>query len=233
MADSTNFLPTRESELVTWANNFNAKIKANPTQYGLTAGMATAFETLHTAWNTAYQTAKDPDTNSKSNTAAKNSAKEAMVDGEGGIRALARTVQGFAAITPELLTELGLTVRDTEPSPIPAPSTAPVLTVVSRFNRTVKIKLKDAANPDNRGRPDGVDGALVFAHVGENPPVGMDNWSLKANATKTTVDITFPDSVPASAKVWITAYWYNPRGASGPACAPVSTNIDSVASMAA
>jgi hypothetical protein len=195
--------------------------------------MAASFTALHSAWNSAYQTAKDPDTNSKSNTAAKNSAKEAMIDGPGGIRALARTVQGFAEITPESLTELGLTVRDTEPSPIPAPATAPVLTVVSRFNRTVKIKLKDAANPDNRGRPDGVDGALVFGHVGENPPVGMDNWSLKANATKTTVDITFPDSVAPSSKVWITAYWYNPRGASGPACPPISTNLDSVASMAA
>jgi hypothetical protein len=232
MAESTNFLPARESELVTWANNFQSKIKLNPTQYGLTAAMATAFETLHTAWNAAYQTAKDPDTNSKSNTAAKNSAKEAMVDGEGGIRALARTVQGFADITPELLTELGLTVRDTEPSPIPVPATAPVLTIVSRFNRTVKIRLKDAANPDNRGRPDGVDGALVFGHVGEEPPVGIDNWTLKANATRTTVDITFPDTVAPSSKVWLTAYWYNPRGKSGIACTPVSTNLDSVASMA-
>jgi hypothetical protein len=34
-----------------------------------------------------------------------------------------------------------------------------------------------------------------------------------------------PASVPAGAKVWLTASWINPRGLSGVACTPVLSGI--------
>ncbi|MCI0363473.1 MAG: hypothetical protein L0219_06290, partial [Phycisphaerales bacterium] len=121
MADTQNYLPSRESELVTWSTNYNTKIVAAPTSYGLVAAQATAYTALHTAFVTAYNTANAPLTRSPVNIEAKNTAKTALIDGPGGIRALAAIIQAFPGVTDAQLRELGLTVRDSQPTPIPPP----------------------------------------------------------------------------------------------------------------
>src|SRR4030095_15264680 len=87
MANSTNFLPSREADLVTWSTNFNTKIVAAPTTYGLTAAQATAYTALHNAWTSAYQTANANSTRTPSSITAKNQEKVNLIDGVGGIRA--------------------------------------------------------------------------------------------------------------------------------------------------
>ena len=48
---------------------------------------------------------------------------------------------------------------------------------------------------------------------------------FEGNTTKTSTNVNFPASVPASWKVWFTAFYRNPRDLSGPAATPVSANI--------
>lgn len=216
------FIPTRESELVTWGKNFDSKITEDPTRYGLTAIQATAFNTLFTTFHTAYQTANEPDTRSPSHIIAKDTAKDALIE---GIRELARIVQAAPDVTDEQKTELGLTVRDTEPTPIPVPSEAPGLDVLSTAGRTVRIRLHDAENPARRARPSGVQGATIFSYVGDAPPATIAEWKFESNTTRTVVDVAFAPEVANGATVWFTAFWYNPRANSGPAALPVSANI--------
>jgi hypothetical protein len=45
---ATNFVPTREADLLAWSRNFDNLISATPTAFGLTAAQATAYSTLHT-----------------------------------------------------------------------------------------------------------------------------------------------------------------------------------------
>jgi hypothetical protein len=47
------------------------------------------------------------------------------------------------------------------------------------------------------------------------------------------VDVEFPADAANGATVWLTAFWFNPRAQSGPACQPISTNIPGGLSMAA
>ena len=54
MAATTNFLPTREAELVTWIGTFKGLITASPTTYGLSAPQATAYGTLAQDFFDAY-----------------------------------------------------------------------------------------------------------------------------------------------------------------------------------
>lgn len=225
MADSTNYLPTREPELVTWANNLQAKISATPAKFGVDASIATAFTALHSAWNSAYQTAKDPDTNSKSNTAAKNMAKDAMINGDNGIRAIAKLVQAKPGITAEALTELGLTVRDNEPSPIPVPTVAPGLDIVSVNGRTVTVRVHDAATPTSRAKPAGVKGVGVVTFVGAEPPETIEAWKYEGSTTKNVIDIDFPLTVEPGSVVWLSAYWQNAKFQAGPPCDPLQTRI--------
>ena len=224
MPATTDYLPTREADLVTWANNWQLKISAAPTDYGLTALQATAFTTLHGVWNSSYATANDPGTRSPANIAAKNTAKEAMVDGPGGIRALAKLVQAHPGITAQQLTELGLTVRDAKPTPVPPPTVAPEIDFLPTGTRTIRIRLHNESTL-SAAKPEGVRGASVFYHVGATPPAQLKDWTFCANITRTTLDVDLPAEVASGSMVWFTAFWRNPKDQSGPATTPVSTMV--------
>ncbi len=219
-----DFIPPREAELVTWSNNFDALIMTSGVNFGVTAPQAAAYDSLHTAFVSAFQTANDPSTNSRANVVAKNSAKDALVD---DARELARIVQADSSVSDAQLAQLGLTVRDDEPTPVPVPTTAPGIAIVSAIGRNVQIRLSDTANPDSRGKPDGVDGASVLSFVGAAPPAPEDTeaWKFEGNIGRATATITFPPTVPSGATAWFTAFWFNPRKQSGPAAMPVSTQI--------
>jgi hypothetical protein len=220
---STHFFPQREADLVTFAANFDAKITANPTSYGLTADQATAFNTLYTAFRTAYQLANNPDTRSPSNIVAKDTAKEAMIE---NIRQLARIVQAVPDIKPSQLRELGLTVRDPEPTPVPVPDDPPVIDIIAVEGRTVHIRLHDINASTKRGKPAGVYGATVLSYVGDTPPDDLSSWKFEGNITRTSIEVDFPPTIAPGTKVWLTAFWINPRLQSGPATTPVDTYLE-------
>ena len=103
-----DYLPTREADLVNFADNFNTVIAVSPTTFGLTAGMATSFSTLNSSWSTAYAAAVNPPTRTVVTIADKNTAKDALVNGPGGIRQLAALVQAHPGITAGQLEQRGL-----------------------------------------------------------------------------------------------------------------------------
>jgi hypothetical protein len=119
---------------------------------------------------------------------------------------------------------LGLNVK-ASPSPIPVPSSAPGLDVVSVSAWTVKIKLHDSTSSAKRGKPPGVSGAAVFSFVGATPPTDIAAWKFEGNTGRTNIDVAFANTLAPGALVWLTAFWFNGRKQSGPACAPVSTNL--------
>lgn len=233
MSSSTDYLPTREADLNQWAKNFDEKITAAPTEYGLTAAQATAFNALYTAFTDAWGAANANSTRTPSVIVTKNDAKQALIDGDGGIRKLVKIIQAYPGTTDTERSDLGLTIPDTGPTPVPAPAEAPQLDVVARFNRTIKIRLHDASSPTSRGKPATVATATVFWAIGPAAPADMTGWTFYTNTGKTVVDVEFPDTVAAGAQVWITAFWSNAKGESGPACAAVGTFIDSAAGAAA
>jgi hypothetical protein len=222
-----SFLPSREAELVTWSNNFNALLSANGPTYGILPAQSAAYTVLHDAWISAYQTASDNSTRTPSAITAKNLAKEALIEDVNGIRKLVGIIQEFPGTTNVMRRDLEITVRDTEPTPAPVPSAAPGLSVVSAVGRTVTIRMRDTENPDSRGRPPGVDGATVLSYLGSTPPAPEDiaAWTFEGNSGRTTMSITFPPTVQSGATVWLTAFWFNTRKESGPSAQPLSTQI--------
>lgn len=225
-----DYIPRKDQNLLAWADNFSTLITSAPTTYGLTAANATALAGLVSTYSTALEASTNPSTRGGSTVLAKDQARVNMVS---YCRQLARAVQGTLTVTNQQRYDLGLTVRITEPSPIPPPGATPGLDVVSVSGNTVRIRLHDTTSPTRRGRPFGVDGAAVFSFVGAVPPGDVDGWKFEGNTTRTTVTVTFPSDVAPGAKVWLTAFWFNPRAQSGPACAPVGTNLPGGAAMAA
>lgn len=216
-----DFLPTKDAELLAWSANFSELISGDPTLYGLTAGQATEYATLHAAFAAALETATEPSTRTRGAVAAKNDARTPL---KAMARELARITNAVPTITNQQRIDLGLNPRDNEPSPINPPTESPVLEVVSAVGRMMKVKLR-GVNSERRGKPDGVDGATVFSFVGDAPPTDIAQWKFEGSTTRTIFTLEFPATVAAGAQVWLTAFWFNPRSQSGPACQPVSAFV--------
>lgn len=218
------YLPRRESELLTWAQHFDATLATSAGTYNLSAGQAAAFNALFTAFQNAYMTATNPPTRTTPAIAAKKTAKQAMVNGPGGIRELARLIQAAPSVTDQEKLDIGLPIHDTEPSPVPPPTIAPEIDFMMTGTRTIRIRLHNE-KALNRKKPVGVKGALVFSYTGETPPADINLWKFETNTTKVIIEIQPPVTVTSGTTVWFTAFWYNPRAQSGPATTPVSTVV--------
>ncbi len=227
------FPPRKDADLLLFTTNFDAKITASPTTYGLDALQAAAYTPLHAAFATAYAAATNPNTNSKQAIIAKNQAKDALLDSPGGARQLVNIIQAFPGMTDAMRGELGLRIPDPEPTPIPEPGSPPNLSIISTFARVIKVRLQDQENPARRGKPDGVQGATVLYCVGETAPADPAQWVFAKNTSTTLFEAEIPASVVAGSRVWLTAFWFNARKDSGPAATPESTRISDGLGMAA
>jgi len=117
---------------------------------------------------------------------------------------------------------LGLRIRSTNHTPIPAPTEMPEMDILSVTGRTVRARLH-GETIEHRRKPTGCTGAYIWTFAGENPPEELSEWVFWSQTTKTTFEIEFPVSVEAGSKVWLAAGWVNAKGQIGPVCDPVST----------
>jgi hypothetical protein len=217
-----DFVPSRDPALLAFGADYSAQITAAPTSLGLTAAIATELASRQAAFAAALAASTNPATRGGSTVQAKNTAKASLV---AYIRQTARTIQGTPTVTDQQKYDLGLTIRNAHPSPVPPPAHAPVLAVKSVTGRVVKFTLRDATS-ERRGKPAGVSGATVLSYVGATPPDALGSWKFEGSTGKTTVEVQFPLSVAPGSKVWLIALWFNPRKQDGPACNPVSTYLE-------
>jgi hypothetical protein len=223
----SGFLPTTDSGLLAWAQNFGAKITLAPSDYGLVAAQATAFNALLTSYETALAAVTDPATKSRTAVANKNSCRDNL---KTDARNLSRIVQGTATVTDEQKLSLGLNVR-AMPSPIPRPINPPNLDVISVVGRTVSCRVH-SDDALKRGKPAGCAGVFIYSYVGTTPPSDPSLFKIEGTCTKPTFDVVFPTSVAGGAQVWISVAWFNPRTLNGPACPPVTAFLQGAAAAA-
>jgi hypothetical protein len=214
------FLPDTDPELLGWALAFSTRISAGWADLGLTEAEAISYSQTFAAYASALE-ACDPAVRSKTAVAVKNAARRALKTASSQTASL---IKGTPSVTDAQKIELGLNVR-AKATTIPAPGSPPALGVVSSTAWTVKVKLRDSETASRRGKPPGVAGASIFTFVGDQPPAELSDWTFHANTGRSPIDITFNASLPPGTKVWLTAFWFNPRKQSGPACTAVSTNL--------
>ncbi|XAM00108.1 hypothetical protein OT109_01720 [Phycisphaeraceae bacterium D3-23] len=228
---SKNFLPAKEGALLSWAQSFSAFLTADPTNFGCTIEEAASIEAATTAFAASYAVVQDPVTRSPANIETKNDDKKALV---ALIRPLVKRIQGWEGITNAKRAKLQINIPDVDPTPVPVPETAPVIQFESVVGNRVTLRLRDA-DSTRRGRPAYVTGATVFSYVGNTAPGDISAWKFEGNIKDTVTIIDIPSTVAPGSKVFFTGFWRNNRDESGPAAAPVSTNVQggSVSNMAA
>jgi hypothetical protein len=225
---ASTYLPRTEAGLVDFSTNFNDRLVAGGPggAYGIPAITIAQYTALHDAWIAAYTAANQDITRTPVSIQAKNDAKDALINGTNGIRQLVNIIQHNPATTNEQRAELQITVPDVDPTPVPVPEFAPLVSVKEVNGRSITLRLRDSQNPDSRRKPFGVFGAQVYAFVGDDAPAALSAWQYKGITSKTETDIEFPVEVAAGAKVWFTCQWVNTRSESGPASSPIFTFIE-------
>lgn len=210
-----DYIPTRDEDLSTFAQNFSALITATPAVFSLLPADATALAALVTEFTEALETALNPSTRTPVAVAAKDTARVVLV---ADIRSLAKRIQSAPNVTPAQKTSLGLTVQDHVRTPVPPPATKPVVNVVTNGGRRQTIRLVDETTPLKRARPVGVAGAEVYSYVqtsAEAPPADLEAWRFEGLATRSEFEIGY-NSADVGKTAHIRALWYNAKGQSGP-----------------
>ncbi len=221
---TTPYLNPSDEGVRNWADNFSSRIsaEADPGVLGLDAVQVSAYAALQMDYDTKFTLATQPTTRGGATILAKNLAKKPLVSES---RKLAMIVTNHPGVTDQQRYDLGLTVRDNEPTPVPVPSTAPTIDVKSMDGWTLSFRLHDG-DATSRAKPTGVKGATIFSYVGDEAPVDVEAWKFEGNITKTDSKVVFPSTLAPGTKVFLTAFWFNTRAESGPAAMPVSRLIN-------
>lgn len=215
---SKDYLPSREAELLIWMTTFQSLISAEPGDYGLSDEQASTFATAYNRFRNAYQTAHNPLTRSPGNVEIKNTTKKALI---AETRRLVRVVQAWPQITDDKRAALGITVPDTDPSPVPVPSTAPAVSIASVQGRLLNVRLREEGS-DRRGKPDDVGAAWLYTYVGETMP-DFAQMSFRGQSRRTYTQVVMAQDVPVGATVWVSACWVSTSGKPGAVSLPVQT----------
>lgn len=215
-----DYIPTRDTELLQWSQNFLQVGSAAPADFGWTPAQMTAYGDLHDAFVVAMGLVGAPETRSRVTIAQKNAARKALI---AEARKLARIAQAFPQMDNQRRAQLGITQRKDEPTPHGPPQEKAVVEVRQRDGNDVTVRVHDGSGGLHRGKPEGVAGIMVYTHVGPTPPATAAAWTFAGNHSRTLIRLSFDPTLPPGTTVWISAYYYNAKGQTGPGSTPVST----------
>lgn len=215
--------PRSDQDLATWAADADAYIALAPSNVGLSTLQSTTFHGLVTDYLARLNTALDPTTRTRPVIAAKNTSKLALI---ANAKLLLRLIAAHPGLTDFQRESLGMNLPN-PPSPQPAPSTQPLVSIAGTGGGQAAIRLRDETAPDRRAKPAGVASALVAIAVtaADAPEPSFDGVKFDVVATRTNYTLDLPPEATAGKRLWLRACWANERGMPGPASVVASAVI--------
>jgi hypothetical protein len=159
---SSPYIPAKDADFQNWILNFSTLLTASPSTYGLQAPDAAAVALEYTAWNTAYTAAIDPSTRTPVTVATKDSARTSA---ETVIRPLAVLISLNSSVDPGDKVAIGVTLRSTQPTPIPAPVTPPAIELLKATPLVQQLQIRQVGS-SNKAKPPGCIAIEVARSVG-------------------------------------------------------------------
>lgn len=174
----SSYIPAADSEFAVWLANFQSLLAANPTNYGLVAGDAAEVTTVNTAFQAAYVLATGGTTRTSATIAAKDNARAAA---EAVVRPFAVQISLNGSVSDALKVGIRVTVRKLVPTPIPAITTAPDLSLKLLQFGQAKINFRDAQQPQGKAKPFGATGLELWQRSGAGTPTEPYVWTYVGN----------------------------------------------------
>jgi len=159
----TKYIPNPDAEFDEWLQKFKNALKLLAQQIGIDNADVTAVETLTNSWVTAFQNHLAMQDSARAATETKD---EARADAETYVRRLAREIQAKANTTDAHREQLGITVKDVEPTPTSPDyvQTLPVPLVMVDFSQPERAIIHFGTNPGderNNAKPKYIAGARI------------------------------------------------------------------------
>lgn len=214
------YIPTKDSDLVTWAANYASLLTADPTRYGTDVATALLIQTENDDFQAAYVLATGPDTRTPTTVAHKDGTKALFLADARNLAAIIRANRGVSDADK---IALGLNIPDPVPTPVPTPTSSPVITVESASASTHVLNYHDELTPTKKAKPSGVIGMMLFRAIGVAPATNFDaaDPRLILDATKSPFIVDIPMGQTGKiATYW--GQWFNRNGKLGPLSAPAA-----------
>lgn len=157
------YIPQSDAQFNSWIVNFATLLTADPAAVGETAPTAASMQTDADAWSAAYTLATDPATRTAPTVAAKDNAR---FTAEQTSRPIAMRIRNNAAVTDQQRVDYGLTVVKTVPTPIPAPSSFPILGLRKATPGVQQLQYQDSDLGTGKAKPFGAIGIEIYRSVG-------------------------------------------------------------------
>ncbi|MEM1011763.1 MAG: hypothetical protein AAGI46_06025 [Planctomycetota bacterium] len=218
MPRSNDFLDTSDDGLRNFVTNFSQHVAANAELLGL-VDEAPEYAQRVSTYVMQLQAADHHETRGPKSIWLKNQTKKLLI---AETRKYAKQVVGLVDVPDELKLDMGLNVPTGERTRIPRPTQTPIVKVKLGEGRQIIVDLLQSAS--RRSKPNGVTGATIFTHLGPVAPASIAEWNYGEQVTRTRTTVDFPPS-PTGDTAWISAFWTNAKGESGPSSAPVSINL--------
>ncbi len=219
---SSSYVPATDAGLLDFGINFQAVMQSDPARVGIGDEQFQSLVAAQAAYAAAYRKANDQLTRTPGAIEAKNLAKTALI---AEVRRLVPVIQVYPGTTDEDRTDLRITIRDGDPTPIGPPEVMPVLRIVSVVGRVLDLELR-REDGTTRRKPKGVRAAWLYTWAGEDAPGDLSQWQFRGSATKSNPQVVFAETVAPGTAVWVTALWVSPTDQPGPACSPIKTHIN-------
>jgi hypothetical protein len=209
---ASDYIPSTDTGCAAWAENFSTLITATPGAYGLMASDAVTIATSFNLFNAALTLVLNPLTKTKATVADKNGKRAAMLS---TLRQYSQVIKRNLGVSNEAKIGLGLTIDDSGRTPIPAPTTAPILSIFNAAPLHHSVRFVDETSPDRRAKPAGVQGVLLAVAVGTTPPVDFATMPVQGLMTRQNFDLGF--ALPDKGKnAYYAGRFVTPSGLPGP-----------------
>lgn len=224
---AVDYLPGPDTDLRAWVTNFVTYANANLVNLGLVAGDMTPVTTAQTAFNTALDAHIAAQASAEAARQTKDTNRASL---ETALRPLVRRLQASSSVDNTERQALGITVKDSQPTPVGPPSTRPVGSVDTSQRLRHMVHFVDETEggaPGNKAKPAGVMGCEVWVKVtaaGGAPPVSESELSFLALDTRTPYLAEYAGAdAGKTAHYWLR--WVSSRGEKGPWSETVSATI--------
>jgi hypothetical protein len=210
-----HYMPRPDGDFSAWAQHYYDAVSKFYESQGFDQDLLSALKKALDTWNAQYPAHVAAQQRAEGARQAKDAARAAL---EKEVRPVTNFVQGWPKTTNADRAEMGITVRDTSPSPAPAPTSRPLALVESPARLTHQLRLVDESTPTRRARPAGVLGAEVWVKlVDADQPAPTDPAALTflTMTTKPSFRAEFKAGEGGKTAVYM-ARWVNTRGEKGP-----------------
>ena len=188
MARAPSYIPPQDAAFEAWFLNLSTLLTATPLAYGITAPQAATVQAQYDLWNPAYVLATDPTTRTPVTVAAKTGVRNVA---EATIRPICQQIARNPSITDADKIALGLNPPNTTPAPVPPPTVAPVLGLISAAPLQVTLSVQNPDTPTSKAKPPGVVATEIWAAIGTTHATDPAQCTLVGRWTKSPNRLDF------------------------------------------